>query len=227
VRHLLKAAEVYTLIQPAIAIPRSELILVPMDAVVAAITCFVSSVFGIEAVNKALPPDHQWLNDWEVLIREGDKEFAETLAMAMSQEEFREFPNALMLGLMHGAFAGVHYREGRESEAWADAAYAALCIGVVAGSRMSFPVGLSDLMSKLSEKGVEARHAKMRELKNFAVARYRSAKWASANDAANRLKDEVISEGRKLGANLSLTNAQRTIAEWFRAAEKNVEGAND
>lgn len=204
---------------PTIAIPRHDLIHTPVDAVVAAITCFVSAVFGPDAVNNELPLSHKWLDQWEALIKEGDREFAATMAAVMNTPEFSQSPEALMLGLTYGARAGVSYREGRESEAWAEAAYAALCIGVVAGSLKEVPDEISTVMTRLSAKGVEKRHAKNRRLREFAVNLYHAGRWASANDAANQLKRAVMNEAEKIGARLSESNAQRTIAEWFRTAE--------
>ena len=72
-------------------------------------------------------------------------------------------------------------------------------------------------MTRLSMKGVEKRHAKNRQLREFAVEKYRAGRWASANDAANQLRREVMDEARRIGTRLSESNAQRTIADWFRA----------
>jgi hypothetical protein len=204
---------------PTIAIPRADLIKIPTDAVVASITCFVSAVFGPSAINNELPPSHKWIDYWETLIKEGDKEFAANMAAAMNSPEFSRSPNALMLGLTHGAFAGVAYKEGRESEAWAEAAYAALCIGIVAGSQKELPAEISAVMTRLSAKGVEKRHAKNRQLREFAVEKYRAGHWMSANDAANQLKRAVMDEAERIGTRLSDSNAQRTIAEWFRTTD--------
>lgn len=66
------------------------------------------------------------------------------------------------------------------------------------------------------KKGIEKRYAPMRQLKTWAVEKYQSGKWSSANAAAVALEEQVIAHGRTINATLSKTNARRTIAEWFR-----------
>lgn len=66
------------------------------------------------------------------------------------------------------------------------------------------------------KKGIEKRYAPMRQLRSWAVEKYQSGKWSSANAAAVALEEQVISYGRTINATLSKTNARRTIAEWFR-----------
>ena len=70
--------------------------------------------------------------------------------------------------------------------------------------------------SAMGAKGASIRHLPMATLKGWAVARYRSGSWKSANAAAHSLVDEVLAHGRTIGAHLAPENAQRTIAEWFR-----------
>ena len=74
----------------------------------------------------------------------------------------------------------------------------------------------SEFFSTLGKSGAEKRHAPMRELQDWAVEKYKSGEWKSANGAAHKLKDSVIAHGRTINAHLSEENAQRTIAEWFR-----------
>lgn len=66
------------------------------------------------------------------------------------------------------------------------------------------------------KKGIEKRYAPMRQLQTWAVEKYQSGKWPSANAAAVALEEQVIAHGRTINATLSKTNARRTIAEWFR-----------
>lgn len=68
--------------------------------------------------------------------------------------------------------------------------------------------------------GAEQRHAKNRELKAFALEKYRAKTWRSANEAANKLLPEVMAKGVELGTRLSESNGQRTLAEWFRGVDK-------
>lgn len=64
--------------------------------------------------------------------------------------------------------------------------------------------------------GAQKRHAKMAELKSWALQKYRAGTWKSANQAASELMPEVLDHSQKIGANLTKSNAQRTIAEWIR-----------
>jgi hypothetical protein len=64
--------------------------------------------------------------------------------------------------------------------------------------------------------GAQKRHAKTAELKAWAIEKYKEGTWKSANQAASELVSEVLIQSQKIGANLSKSNAQRTIAEWIR-----------
>lgn len=70
--------------------------------------------------------------------------------------------------------------------------------------------------STIGKSGAQKRHAPMNELQKWAVEKYKAGEWKSANEAAHKLKDSVITHGRTINAHLSEENAQRTIAEWFR-----------
>lgn len=70
--------------------------------------------------------------------------------------------------------------------------------------------------SALGAAGARKRHAPLAELRKWAIDQYRIGKWLSANAAAFDLAKPVIEYGRTIGAYLSSTNAQRTIAEWIR-----------
>ena len=74
----------------------------------------------------------------------------------------------------------------------------------------------SDFFSSIGKIGSQKRHAPMNKLEQWAVEKYRAGKYASANDAAYQLTAQVIEHGKKIGAHLKPSNAQRTIAEWFR-----------
>jgi len=69
---------------------------------------------------------------------------------------------------------------------------------------------------KNGKKGIEKRYAPMRQLQAWAVEKYQTGKWPSANAAAVALEEQIITHGRTINATLSKTNARRTIAEWFR-----------
>lgn len=70
--------------------------------------------------------------------------------------------------------------------------------------------------SAMGKVGAQKRHAPMAALRTWAIERYRTGKWQSANQAAHTLKESVIKHGRTINAHLTEENAQRTIAEWFR-----------
>lgn len=69
-------------------------------------------------------------------------------------------------------------------------------------------------------EGAKERHARTKQLREWAVQRYKAKIWPSANKAAHELKAEILAHGRTIGATLSEENAQRTLAEWFRKAGK-------
>lgn len=64
--------------------------------------------------------------------------------------------------------------------------------------------------------GAQKRHAKMSELKSWTLEKHKMGSWKSANQAAAELMTDVLAHSREIGANLTKSNAQRTIAEWIR-----------
>lgn len=70
--------------------------------------------------------------------------------------------------------------------------------------------------SAMGKAGAKKRHAPMAMLRSWAIEKYQTGEWKSANQAAHSLKESVIKHGRTINARLSEENAQRTIAEWFR-----------
>lgn len=64
--------------------------------------------------------------------------------------------------------------------------------------------------------GAQKRHARTAELKAWALQKYREGTYKSANQAASELVSAVLAQSEKMGAGLSKSNAQRTIAEWIR-----------
>ena len=70
--------------------------------------------------------------------------------------------------------------------------------------------------SALGRSGAAVRHEPMRTLREYALSLYEPQEWKSANLAAYELKDAILIHSRKINANLKPSNAQRTIAEWFR-----------
>lgn len=75
-------------------------------------------------------------------------------------------------------------------------------------------------LSKLGKFGARNRYAPMRKLETWALDEYRNGNWKSASAAAHAMKDAVIAHGRTIGANLSESNAQRTIAEWINKEKR-------
>jgi hypothetical protein len=70
--------------------------------------------------------------------------------------------------------------------------------------------------ASLGKNGATVRHEKMRQLRDFALSIYNPQEWKSANQAAFDLKEKILAHSRIVGANLTPSNAQRTIAEWLR-----------
>jgi hypothetical protein len=66
------------------------------------------------------------------------------------------------------------------------------------------------------QAGAKKRHSKMAELKAWTLEKYRAGSWKSANQAAHALTSQVMARSKEIGANLTESNAQRTIAEWIR-----------
>jgi hypothetical protein len=64
--------------------------------------------------------------------------------------------------------------------------------------------------------GAQKRHAPTAELKAWTLQKYREGTYKSANQAASELVSAVLAQSQKMGAGLSKSNAQRTIAEWIR-----------
>jgi hypothetical protein len=70
--------------------------------------------------------------------------------------------------------------------------------------------------SELGKAGADKKHKPMRDLRTKAIELYKKGNWKSPNHAAYELKDQIIAEGKILGASLSVQNAQRTIGDWIR-----------
>jgi hypothetical protein len=81
---------------------------------------------------------------------------------------------------------------------------------------------LSQVLSSNGKKGAEASYAKKKALREWALNRYSETTWISAAAAAKSLKNEIVAQGKKMGAHLSEDNAVRTISEWFREANKST-----
>lgn len=108
--------------------------------------------------------------------------------------------------------------DGSHDIAWAFVADASYWLGglMVAEKAQETPNdNLGHLFSELGKGGV-ARHEPNMRLKEFLYSIYEEGKYVSANKAAHELKDQVLEHGRKIGAVLTIENAQRTIAEWIR-----------
>ena len=71
--------------------------------------------------------------------------------------------------------------------------------------------------AELGRTGAMKRHAKLTQLRQWTVDRYRAGSaWSSANQAAHALLPAVLDQARIIGASITAQNAQRTIAEWLR-----------
>ena len=87
------------------------------------------------------------------------------------------------------------------------------CVIYSKGGSGKFESGLFRFMG---QHGAKIRHEPMAKLKKWALEKYKSGKYPSANAAAFEIKEEVLAYGRTIGANLTPPNAQRTIADWIR-----------
>lgn len=81
---------------------------------------------------------------------------------------------------------------------------------------------LSNFFNRKAERaingkaGAKKRHARTAELKAWTLQKYREGTYKSANHAASELVSAVLAQSQEMGAFLSKSNAQRTIAEWIR-----------
>jgi hypothetical protein len=113
------------------------------------------------------------------------------------------------------ALAIILIRERRFQFAW--------CAALSAQSLISYAIGhsLSESAARLKyssngKAGALKRHQPRARLMEYAIGLYKQKKWNSANEAAFELQQEIINHGKTINANLKPSNAQRTIAEWFR-----------
>lgn len=91
----------------------------------------------------------------------------------------------------------------------------------MAGGRALSPVETAQAVAVVDfvahgRRGADLRHAKMRELKAYAVGLFQARAWKSPSVAARSLQAEIMKHGRAAGLNLVESNAQRTITAWFK-----------
>jgi len=72
----------------------------------------------------------------------------------------------------------------------------------------------------LSRKGTDKRHAANRAVRLFAVEKFNSGSFPSANKASHSLVTEVLAHAESLGIRMSKERAQKTIYEWLLAEQK-------
>ena len=77
-------------------------------------------------------------------------------------------------------------------------------------------------LSRNGQRGAEKRHEPMIRLREWTIEKYLEGTWSSASKAANDLKDSVLNHGRTINANLTPSNAQRTIETWIRRNKNNT-----
>jgi len=73
----------------------------------------------------------------------------------------------------------------------------------------------NNYFAELGKRGGTERQKPMAALKAWTLEKYKAGRWDSNIQAATTLKAEVIAHGRTINANLTETNAQRTIAKWI------------
>jgi len=114
--------------------------------------------------------------------------------------------------------------DGAEERSLADytfqVGYAVRCCDEYFLLKSGAPAG--DWFASIGRIGAEVRHAPMRELRRWAIGRYRQRTYPSALAASHELRDEVLDHGRKIGASLTKYNAQRTIYGWLLDADKKL-----
>lgn len=118
---------------------------------------------------------------------------------------FRNIPNLL----------GDRFRNDEET-------IGALCWAYLSVGHLTARLLRKGELSAHGKLGARKRYAPMRELEAWVLSEYRRGNWKSANQAAHALKDVAVVHGRTLGANLTESNAQRTIAEWINKDKKAV-----
>lgn len=176
-----------------------------------------------------------WVNYWrkkgdnaeEVFFEHFGKAFhsPDTNGDAALDEFFRDIETdpeeTSKLTLLRTLFIACDYaiqamkeEDANSKMAWSYATDAAYWIGITKSARSMKDDQVN--FSELGKAGAAARHARLSDLRTWALEQYRAGQWPSANKAAHSLKDEVIKRGRTIGVSLSDENAQRTIAEWFR-----------
>lgn len=72
----------------------------------------------------------------------------------------------------------------------------------------------------LGRKGGQAKNAMNNALKNWTLEIWRAGKWPSKRDAAKKLLPKVVEQGAQFGVFFSPANAERTIYDWIRSADK-------
>ena len=100
-------------------------------------------------------------------------------------------------------------------------AYQALCYSNRLTQKMELTADEKESIAKfdfsaLGAAGAAKRHSPIKALREYAVSLYEPADWKSANQAAHDLMPKIMAHGRSINARLAPSNAQRTIAEWFR-----------
>ena len=123
--------------------------------------------------------------------------------------------------------------EGRNAQGWLELhvlnhkaecllnAYQALCYANRLTQKIELTPDEQESIAKfdfsaLGAAGAAKRHSPMRALREYALSLYEPCEWKSANQAAHELMNKIMDHGRSLNASLIPSNAQRTIAEWFR-----------
>lgn len=80
----------------------------------------------------------------------------------------------------------------------------------------------SSIAKRTGKAGASKRHAPMRELKRWAVDKFKAGSWPSPLAASHELKGDALAYGKSIGAHLTPYNAQRTIYGWLLAEKKNT-----
>lgn len=114
----------------------------------------------------------------------------------------------------------VEHRAACISLAYQALTYARRLIGRESGKNVEERTPPSNYHSALGKKGADKAHAARRKLREWAISKYQAQRWSSPNQAAHSLMDEVMAYGRTINAHLMPSNAQRTLAEWFRRHDR-------
>lgn len=131
---------------------------------------------------------------------------------------------AIFPSLFYCIKAKLEEKAGKHGLAWTYACDAEYLRGLLYGlwdTVGSLRYSSKAYLSRNGQKGAAKRNEKYNHIKEYASNLYEGGRYPSAHAAAYELADIVLEFAESVGARMSKPNAQRTIAEWLKAHEKN------